>query len=284
MNEQDYKFIINNVTHIIHCAAAVNHMYGYSKLKTANTFSTLEFIKVAMLGREKKLSYISTESAISESNADGVGYEAKVSDTPAEFFGGYALTKWVSERLLVQAFERGMSGLILRPGNIFLNTKTGISSPITSNFALLMMRSYVDTGFAPESGFPFEAVPVNQLAEAIVALSLSEADKTMFNLSNQNEISLKEYVSILSQITKKEIQIIPFDEWKKRVIEPLKETSPLFPLTLYFQDEASEELVHFDTSLTQEALHKNGVYFDDDYKVLLGDAFSKTFNEVLHIS
>ena len=284
LNEQDYKFIINNATHIIHCAAAVNHMYGYSKLKTANSLSTLEFIKVAMQGREKKLSYISTESAISESDADGVGYEAKVSDTPAEFFGGYALTKWVSERLLEQAFERGMSGLILRPGNIFLNTQTGVSSPITSNFALLMMRSYVDTGFAPESGFPFEAVPVNQLAEAIVALSLSDSNKTMFNLSNQKEISLKEYVSILSNITKKEIEIIPFDEWKKRVIEPLKETSPLFPLSLYFQDEASEELVHFDTSLTQKALHKNGVHFDDDYNVLLGNAFNKTFNEVLHLS
>ena len=284
MNDSDYKFILKSATHIIHCAAAVNHMYGYSKLKTANSLSTIEFIKVAMSGREKKLSYISTESAISENNEDGVGYEAKVSDTPAEFFGGYALTKWVSERLLQQAFERGMSGLILRPGNIFLNTKTGVSSPITSNFALLMMRSYVDTGFAPDVDFVFEAVPVNQLAEAIVALSLSESNQTMFNLSNQHEISLKEYVRILSAITKKDIQLIPFEEWKKRVIEPLKETSPLFPLSLYFQDDVSEELMQFDTSLTQKALHKNGVYFDDNYEELLGNAFSKTFNKVLNIS
>ena len=284
LNDADYEFILNNATHIIHCAAAVNHMYGYSKLKTSNSLNTVEFIKLSMNGREKKMSYISTESAISENNADGVGYEAEVSKVPGDFFGGYALTKWVSERLLEQAFDRGMSGLILRPGNIFLNTKTGISSPITSNFALLMMRAYVDTSLAPDLGFVYEAVPVNQLAEAIVSLSLSECNKTMLNLSNQNEISLKEYISILSSITKKDIKIVPFEEWKKRVIDPLKETSPLFSLSLYFQDDLSEELMHFDTSLTQIQLQKNGVHFDDDYKKLLSDAFSKTFNKVFDIS
>ncbi|WP_321779479.1 amino acid adenylation domain-containing protein [Sulfurimonas sp.] len=283
INEDDYAFIVNNATHIIHCAAAVNHMYGYSKLKTSNSLSTIEFIKIAMNGKEKKISYISTESAISQSNADGVGYETKVSETPADFFGGYALTKWVSERLLKQAFDRGMSGLILRPGNIFLNTKTGVSSPLNSNFALLMMRAYVDTGLAPDLGFVFEAVPVNQLAKAIVSVSLGESNKMMLNLSNQNEISLKEYVSLLGSITNKKIEIIPFDEWKTRVIVPLKETSPLFPLRLYFQDDASEELMHFDTSLAQSELKKYDVHFDDNYEELLGNAFDKTFNKALNI-
>lgn len=284
MSEDDYEFVVENTTHIIHCAAAVNHMYGYSKLKTPNTFGTIELIKIAMNSREKKFSYISTESAISHNNEDGVGYEADVADAPADFFGGYALTKWVSERLLKQAFERGMSGLILRPGNIFLNTQTGVSSPLESNFALLMMRAYIDSGFAPDIGLIFEAVPVNQLSKAIVSTTLSESNKTMLNLSNPNEISLKEYVGILSLVTNKNIKIIPFAEWKHRVIEPLKETNPLFPLTLYFQDEASEELMRFDTSLAQSELKKLKVNFDSNYEELLSSAFKKTFNEALKIN
>jgi len=283
LNSVDYHFIVDNCTHIIHCAANVNHMYGYSKLKTANSLSTIELIKIAMNGQPKKLSYISTESAISENNNQGVGYEAEVRENPGQFFGGYALSKWVSERLLKQAFDRGMSGLILRPGNIFMNTDTGISSPLESNFALLMMRSYIDTGLAPDLDLIFEAVPVNQLSQAIVSTTLSKCNKTMLNLSNPNEISLKEYVDLLSSITNKKIEIITFEQWKKRVVNSLKETSPLFPLKLYFQDEASEELVKFDTSLTQIELKQHGVLFDNNYKELLNNAFDKTFNKALNI-
>ena len=283
LNEVDYHFIVDNCTHIIHCAAAVNHMYGYSKLKTANSLSTIELIKMTMNGREKKLSYISTESAISENNAQGIGYESEVSENPAEFFGGYALSKWVSERLLKQAFDRGMSGLVLRPGNIFANTDTGMSSPLKSNFALLMMRSYIDTGLAPDLDLAFEAVPVNQLAKAIVSTSLSQCNRAMLNLSNPNEISLKEYVSLLSSITNKKIEIIPFEEWKLRVVDSLKETSPIFSLTLYFQDDVSEELTHFDTRVAQKELTKDGVSFSTNYKELLLNAFDKTFNEALNL-
>ncbi len=279
LSEEDYKSVVENCTHIIHCAAAVNHMYGYSKLKASNTFGTIELIKIAMSVKSKKFSYISTESAISQKSEKGIGYEAEVSAKTADFFGGYALTKWVSERLMQQAFARGMSGLILRPGNIFLNTDTGVSSPINSNFALLMMRAYIDTGLAPDLDLVFEAVSVNQLAEAMVSVTFSQSDKTMLNLSNPNEISLKEYVGILSKITSKKIEIIPFDEWKTRVVDPLKEGTPLFPLRLYFQDDSSEELMHFDTTLTQIQLKKLGVYFNEDYMQLLSGAFDKTFKD-----
>ncbi|RLA76600.1 MAG: hypothetical protein DRG30_02440 [Epsilonproteobacteria bacterium] len=180
-----------------------------------------------------------------------------------------------------QAFSRGMDGLILRPGNIFLNTDTGVSSPMNSNFALLMMRAYIDTGLAPDLDIVFEAVGVNQLAEAMVSVTLGQTNKTMLNLSNPNEISLKDYVEMLSEVTSKQIEIVPFDEWKERAIKPLKEGTPLFPLTLYFQDDTSEELMHFDTSLTQIELKKHGIYFNEDYKELFSNAFEKTFKDAL---
>ena len=283
MSPLDYKRILENCSHIIHCGAYVHHIYPYSRLKHANSRSTLDLIKLALRGHPKKLCFISTVSAVAQENGDGIGYEGQVAETPAPFFGGYAMSKWVSERLLQQAFDRDMSGLILRPGNIFANSETGISSPVTSNFALLMMRAYLDTGLAPNLDLVFEAVPVNQLAEAIVATSLGDTNRTMLNLSNPKEISLQEYVDTLTAVTGKVIEIVPFEEWRQQVIEPLRETSPLYPLTLYFQDTPGKEILHFQTKLAQQALQGYGISYPDDYKQLLTTLFDKTLRTVLEL-
>lgn len=277
----DYQRIVDNCSHIIHCGAYVHHIYPYSRLKTSNSLSTRELIKIALRGRPKKLSFVSTASAVTGCNAQGIGYEGRVGEHPALFFGGYAMSKWVSERLLEQAFARGMSGLILRPGNIFANSKTGIASSVETNFALLMMRAYLDTGLAPDLDLVFEAVPVNQLAEAIVAATLGDCDRTMLNLSNPQEIALQDYVALLSDLSGKTIKIIPFEEWRKQVIVPLVESNPLYPLTLYFQDDPSEEIMHFETALGQAELARHGIDYPKDYRKLLSDAFDKTLRGAL---
>ncbi len=281
LSSLDHQRILDNCSHIIHCGAYVHHIYPYARLKTSNSLSTLELIKIAMQGRPKKLSFVSTASAVTGCDAEGIGYEGKVGEHPATFFGGYALSKWVSERLVQQAFERGMSGLILRPGNVFANSETGVSSPVSSNFALLMMRAYLDSGLAPDLDLVFEAVPVNQLAQAIVSSTLGDCDQAILNLTNPLEIPLKDYTALLSGLTDKTIEIVPFADWKQRVIDPLVESNPLYPLTLYFQDSPSKEIMHFETALGQAELVRHGIAFPKDYSKLLQNAFDKTLRGAL---
>jgi hypothetical protein len=116
-----------------------------------------------------------------------------------------------------------------------------------------------------------------------VAVSCGESAKGMLNLSNPHEIGLQEYVNTLSDITSKPIEVVSFEEWKERVIDPLKEGDPLFPLTLYFQDGASDEILEFDTSLTQAELKKYDISFEENYHTLLGNAFERTFNDALNL-
>jgi len=280
----DHQRIQDNCSHIIHCGAYVHHIFPYARLKASNSLSTLELIKLAMNGRPKKLSFISTASAVTECNGEGIGYEGRVGEHPATFFGGYALSKWVAESLVQQAFERGMSGLILRPGNVFANSETGVSSPVSSNFALLMMRAYLDSGLAPDLDLFFEAVPVNQLAQAIVSSTLGDCDQSILNLSNPLEIPLNDYTKLLSELTDKKIDIIPFSHWKQKVITPLAESSPLYPLTLYFQDNPSEEIMHFETALGQAELMRHGIEYPKDYSELLRNAFDKTLRGALGLA
>jgi len=284
LSSLDHQRLRENCSHIIHCGAWVHHIYPYSRIKGPNSHSTLELIKLAMRGVPKKLAFVSTVSAVSEVDDNRVGYEGRVGEHPAPFFGGYALSKWVSERLLAQAFERGMSGLILRAGNIFANSVTGVASPAGSNFALLMMRAYIDSGLAPDLDLVFEATPVDVLASTMTTLTLAEdCDRTMLNLSSPLEIDLRAYLDLLGELTGKHIEIVPYEEWQRRVIVPLTESSPLYPLTLYFQGGPSEEYMHFETALAQAARARHGIEYPGDYRKLLGEAFDKTLRRALGV-
>jgi len=64
---------------------------------------------------------------------------------------------------------------------------------------------------------------------------------------------------------------------------PFIESSPLYPLTLYFQGWSSEEYMHFETALAQAAHSRHGIEYPGDYRKLLGEAFDKTLRRVLEI-
>jgi len=68
------------------------------------------------------------------------------------------------------------------------------------------------------------------------------------------------------------------NEWKEKVIEKITETDPLYLLTLYFQDEQSEEILRFKTTNAQLQLKRLGIVYPNDYKLLLTDVFNKTLN------
>ena len=267
----------NDCSHVIHCGAFVNHVFGYDRLRSANSLSTLELIRLSMSGRPKKLSLISTVSAVAQSDAQGFGLEAEVSDDPADFFGGYALSKWVAERLLSQSFERGLEGLILRPGNIFASHHTGASSSVDTNFSLLMMRSYLATGLAPDLDLWFEAVSVDELAEAVVALTMDvKTSRRALNLSNPNAIPLHEYLQLLEGISGRSIQIVSYEQWRRDVIVPLTKADPLYPLTLYFQGEPSQEIQRFHAESATDCMQRLGMEFSGDYPAILNSAYLKT--------
>lgn len=274
----------NDCSHVIHCGAFVNHVFGYDHLRSANAVSTLELIRLCLSGRPKKLSLVSTVSAVPQVDAHGFGLEVEVCDQPADSFGGYALSKWVAERLVSQAFGRGLDGLILRPGNIFASEHSGVTSSVHTNFSLLMMRAYLTTGMAPDLDLWFEAVPVDCLAEAIVALTMNAGtSRQAFNLSNPKAIPLKDYLHLLEEISGRSIEIVPYDRWRRDVILPLTKNDPLYPLALYFQGQPVHEIQRFKAEAATDCLQQLGIKFSTDYQAMLSRSYRKTLRETMDL-
>ncbi len=93
-------------------------MASYNKLRTSNVQGTLEIIKFATHGRDKAFHYISTLSSAYLKDETGALAEEFPSEHYEELFGGYAISKWVSERLLTDLKDRGLPIAIYRSGYI----------------------------------------------------------------------------------------------------------------------------------------------------------------------
>jgi thioester reductase-like protein len=277
ISKLDYEQLKKNVGTIYHCGANVNHVYSYERLAQENALSIVDLIRLAFSTSPKSLHFVSTAGCIAQVNASGMGKETGVAASPSKCFGGYLLGKWVAERLLQQAFERGLNGSILRPGNIFANSKTGMTSSIGFNHALLLMKAFIDHQTTPDWAYRFEAVCVDQLAEAILVLSRdTSCNQCTLNLNNPVSLSMREYAAILGQVVDKKIKVISFYQWQQQVIRRLTPKDMVYPLSLYYQDdvgEDKEDIVDYETTQAQKLLRKSGIFFPENYEAVLRSAF-----------
>jgi L-aminoadipate-semialdehyde dehydrogenase len=120
-----FPYLLNQFTPI-----KVHWVYPYERLRSANVLGTLKAIEFASLGRPKQFVFVSSTSAIdtdyyvrlSESllqeGRDGVSEDDTLEGSRTGLKTGYGQSKWVSEKLLLEAGKRGLRGYIVRPGYI----------------------------------------------------------------------------------------------------------------------------------------------------------------------
>ncbi|MGB1015773.1 MAG: amino acid adenylation domain-containing protein, partial [Nannocystaceae bacterium] len=114
MPRQDYIELAGKIDTIFHSAAHVNYIEPYAWHKAANVHGTIEMIRFAFRSKIKALHHLSTISIFGPNGLfDGVQdiYEDTDIDASARLLHldmGYSQSKWVAEKLLSQAQERGL--------------------------------------------------------------------------------------------------------------------------------------------------------------------------------
>ncbi|CBG67541.1 putative non-ribosomal peptide synthetase [Streptomyces scabiei 87.22] len=158
---------------IVHSGAHVHHLSPYTRLKPANVEGTRTLLWLAAEGRPKAFHHLSTLGVF------GLGQESRlVTETsPIEgekhpFGSGYAASKWVADRLVERAFERGAGGAVHRLGRIWAHTSTGAVSQ--DDMFSRLLTSSAALGCHPGGPEAAEALlPVDVLARAVVELLLA---------------------------------------------------------------------------------------------------------------
>eukprot|EP01117_Protostelium_nocturnum_P007446 TRINITY_DN2663_c0_g1_i16.p1 TRINITY_DN2663_c0_g1~~TRINITY_DN2663_c0_g1_i16.p1 ORF type:complete len:1279 (-),score=483.63 TRINITY_DN2663_c0_g1_i16:1251-5087(-) len=194
MDLEKFEQLGKLIGRIIHCASWVNTIFDYQTLKPSNVLGTIEALKLACMSNEHLTSFHLVSSI---SAAIGLEEDINQSLDEAEFEkaskmkGGYSLSKWMSERILIEAKRAGLLGIIYQPGTICGSLKDGSSNQ--SDYISMILSSMIEMKSIPE--YPFllkeerkeysiNITPVDTIASWITqSVQNTQKDPSLFNLS-----------------------------------------------------------------------------------------------------
>jgi myxalamid-type nonribosomal peptide synthetase MxaA len=186
-----FDVLAHEVKAIHHCGALVRWTYPYKALREPNVLGTHEVLRLATRARLKPVHFISTVGVFAspDSRSEPVLESEDLANSGA-LYVGYAQSKWVAERLVARAAERGLPVTIFRP-NVAADSRTGAFN--AHDHVWLMMRGCVQLGSAPRLDFRVSGAPVDYVSRAVVYLSgRPESLRRTIHLGNQNVITWEE--------------------------------------------------------------------------------------------
>ena len=217
LSEEIYQRLDREFGALVHNAANVNHVLDYESLARDNVEPIFECLRLCE-GRSKKIfNFVSTLSASSTISDDGRVLELPAAQTPPIYIkNGYNLSKWVGERILERARERGVRVNLYRPGNISFNSLTGVCQP-HKNRLMLMLKGSIQLGQVPEFALNFDLMPVDFLARFIAFhASRYQAEKAVFNLHNPEPLSWDCYVASFREAGR-EFAMVSVADWQQQL-------------------------------------------------------------------
>lgn len=235
LGEARFEEIAQSVDAVVHCGAAVNWVYGYAGLRTANVIGTLELLRLACR-RSIAFHFISSLSVCYP--ADGPATVDEDFHALPHLRGvhlGYAQSKVVSEALVKEAGARGLAVRVYRPALISGHSDTGAFNE--ADLITALVRGCVQMGTAPDLDWNLDCLPVNVVARSIIELS-AEAGPT-FHLGHPRPRGWRECV-LWMRMYGYHVRLIPYHAWLRQLdaeTAPASSSSgshPLRPLRSFF--------------------------------------------------
>jgi thioester reductase-like protein len=234
LNQQEFQKMSELVDIIYHNAALLNYVYPYSQFKPANVLGTQEILRLACQTKVKPVHYISSV-AVFESSA----YYSKViteSDKLAhseDIYLGYSQSKWVAEKLVMSARERGLPVTIYRPPFISGHTKTGVWN--TDDIICRLIKGCIQMGSMPDIDFMLDLSPVDYVSRAIVYLSQQKQSLGQaFHLNNPQPIHWNDFAGFIRDLGYP-IKQVSYQDWQAQLDNNARNPeNPLYPLLPFF--------------------------------------------------
>jgi L-aminoadipate-semialdehyde dehydrogenase len=136
LDEAAWTRIASEADAVLHNGAVVHWVYPYAKLRAANVLSTLTALNLCATTKPKQFSFISSTSVLDAegfvrksdeavaAGGQGVLESDDLEDGRTTLGTGYGQSKWVCEKVIMEAGKKGLAGYILRPGYIMGDSTT----------------------------------------------------------------------------------------------------------------------------------------------------------------
>ncbi|MBI4820363.1 MAG: thioester reductase domain-containing protein [Deltaproteobacteria bacterium] len=241
LSDSSFGALAESVDVIIHNGALVNHVAPYSQLAPANVRGTVEVIRLALAGSIKPIHYVSGLSSLTAHlcKPDEPILESDPLLASGRLAGGYAQSRWVAEKILGLASERGLPAAIYRPG--LLLGDVGDAAANVDDLAWRALAACVEVGAAPEGGWDVFLTPVSYVRRALVSLMLRvEPVGSTYHLVASDVGSMATLSERLREFGYS-VSVVPREEWERRVkAATVRDPSnPLVPYVLLPKDVVS---------------------------------------------
>lgn len=135
ISDHEWNQLASNVDVIIHNGALVHWVYPYERLRAPNVIGTVEALRLATTHHAKPFHFVSSTSVLDtkhymrkiglEGEAGRVMEKDDLEGSRRGLRSGYGQSKWVAEKLVMNAMKRGVPATIIRPGYIVGHSATG---------------------------------------------------------------------------------------------------------------------------------------------------------------
>ncbi|KAL9058797.1 MAG: hypothetical protein Q9162_001521 [Coniocarpon cinnabarinum] len=228
LDDLHWEKLKNRTDLIIANAAKVHWLQTYQQLRGPNVLSLMTLMELAANGVPKRLTFISSTSAVDTdyylqlsdeivaSGGQGIPESDDLHGAQRGLANGYGQTKWAGEYLMREARRRGLAATTVRPGYVLGDSATGAS--ITDDFLIRLLKACVQQRARPDIQNTINMVPVDTVSKAIVAASLRPAHSATdhANINARPRMTFSQFLENL-ELFGYDAPQVPYKSWRDQM-------------------------------------------------------------------
>jgi amino acid adenylation domain-containing protein/thioester reductase-like protein len=196
LSQVRYQELASTVDTVLHNAAMVNLVRGYTAHRAVNVTGTVEILRFAVDGATRPVHYVSTLSALPFRSGDPADAVPEVPGSAADMpEGGYGQSKWVAERLLDEAARRGIPVTVYRLGQIMAHSVTGV--PSRHGLPDLLVKACLRTEMSFTSPIVLNYTPVDCVSQLVPA-AMRRGETGYFHIRHPEPVAFDNLLAALA--------------------------------------------------------------------------------------
>lgn len=284
LSAETWNKLADSVDVVIHNGALVHWVLPYSRLRGPNVSSTMTALAMCAVGKPKQFGLVSSTSVLDtdyfvklseKSLAEGGTGVQEEDDLEAARKGlgtGYGQSKWAAEYLTRQAGQKGLSGVVIRPGYVLGDPQNGTTN--TDDFLVRILKGCIQLKSRPDITNTINMVPVTHVARVVVASSYNPPVSPIgvAQITSHPRITFNEFLGSLETYGYTLPQV-PYSEWKSNMESYVadrsgtKEENALLPLYHFVTGDlpADTKAPEMDDRNAAAALKKDITWTGEDW-------------------
>jgi thioester reductase-like protein len=222
-----WQFLARNIHTIYHNGAAVNYLFNYAKMRAPNVLGTNEILKLAFDRHPKIFNLISTTFIFGWAVKE-VLFESDSNQHMELLDFGYSQSKWVSERIVMDAARQGLKTRIFRPA---LVSPSIAGRGNNLDIAIRLLAFMVNHGIGVDALNQVSFMPADVAANNVIAIAnIPGTVNGAYHVTRDEYANMADITDIITELTGRQFEMFTLREFVPEVIRRCTGEDPLFPL------------------------------------------------------